>query len=89
MKSHTTHRFRKAFDKLPKAIQQKAREAYRLWQYDPYHKSLKFKQVHETKPVFSVRIGRDWRAVGIMEENNIAWFWTGPHEAYNKLIMQL
>jgi len=89
MTSHTSRRFRDAFQKLPEHIRRKAKEAYRLFKQDPYHKSLKFKQVHPTKPIYSVRIGRDHRAVGTKQDQEIIWFWIGSHEDYNKLIAQL
>ena len=35
----------------------------------------------------SVRIGSDYRAVGIEREPGaILWFWIGPHEQYETLI---
>lgn len=62
MTSHTTARFRKAFKRLPKQIQRQAREAYKLFRQDPYHPSLRFKRVHPTRPIYSVRISVDYRA---------------------------
>ncbi len=70
-------------------IQSKASEAYRLFKQNPYHKSLKFKQVHHTQPIYSVRVGLNYRAVGVKDDNAIIWFWIGSHEDYNKLIAQL
>jgi hypothetical protein len=35
VKSHTTERFREAFGRLPPAVQQRARDAYRLFGGDP------------------------------------------------------
>lgn len=35
----------------------------------------------------SVRIGRDYRAVGILREQGaILWFWIDPHEQYETLL---
>jgi hypothetical protein len=87
--SHTTERFRKALADLPERIRRQAREAYKLFKQDPYHSALRFKQVHPSKPIFSVRIGVDYRAVGIRNEGEIVWFWIGTHEDYDKLISQL
>ncbi len=89
MKSHTTKRFRKTFESLPAHIRQKATDAFRQFQRDPYHPSLHFKQVHATQPIFSVRITHNYRAVGLKNGNTIIWFWIGSHEAYNKLLSQL
>jgi mRNA-degrading endonuclease RelE of RelBE toxin-antitoxin system len=87
--SHTTERFRKAFQKLPPHVQRKAREAYRLWQQDHWHMSLQFKQVHNTKPIYSVRIGIGWRALGVKTDDTIVWFWIGSHADYDNLLAQM
>lgn len=89
MKSYTTKRFREAFLKLPKPIQQQAREAYRLFQQNPHHPSLRFKQVHPARPIYSVRIGRDYRAVGIRHHDEMIWFWIGSHADYERLLSRL
>ena len=89
MISHTTERFRKAFAALPPQIQQQAKEAYRQFQDDPFYPSLRFKRIHSTRPVYSVRINVDYRAVGIQSENEIVWFWTGAHDDYMKLLSRL
>jgi len=70
MQSHTTQRFRKAFEQLPPAVQETARKAYSLWQQDPQHRSLQFKQIHSTKPIYSVRVSRGWRAVGVRQSGH-------------------
>lgn len=89
MKSVTTERFRKAFENLPKEIQEKARKAYNLWKQDNYHPSLHFKQIHYQQSIYSVRAGLSYRALGIKKEETMIWFWIGSHEDYNKLIAQL
>jgi mRNA-degrading endonuclease RelE of RelBE toxin-antitoxin system len=89
MISHTTERFRKAFAGLPKQVRRQAKEAYKQFQKDPFHPGLRFKRVHSTKPVYSVRINIDYRAVGIQEENVTIWFWIGTHDDYAKLLERL
>ena len=56
MNSKTTERFWKCYCELPGTIKKQAKEAYKQFQEDPYYPSLHFKQVHSTRPVFSVRI---------------------------------
>lgn len=85
MKSVTTKRFRAAFANLPPFIQKLARQAYQLFKNDPYHPSLRFKRVHATKPIFSVRVGIHYRAIGIMDGGKVIWFWIGSHAEYDKL----
>ena len=86
MKSHTTERFRKAFERLPEQVRRQAREAYKLFAQNPYHPSLHFKQVHPTRSIYSVRISMEYRALGVQEEGEIIWFWIGSHADYDKLI---
>jgi hypothetical protein len=87
--SHSTERFRAALKQLPKEIRQNAQEAYRLWQQDPQHPSLHFKRIHSTKPIYSVRVGLGWRAVGVRGGDNMVWYWIGSHADYEKLISRL
>jgi hypothetical protein len=71
------------------SVQVKARSAYELWATSPAHPSLRFKKTHPTLPVYSVRIDIDWRAVGIVDHDNIDWFWIGSHVDYEKLLARL
>ncbi len=89
MISHTSKRFRDAFEQLPDEIQKKAREAYRMWKKDPWDKRVRFKQVHRTKPIYSVRIGLGWRALGVKSGNDMIWFWIGSHADYDILLSQM
>jgi hypothetical protein len=89
MKSRTTKRFRKVYQDLPSEVRQQARQAYKLFIKNPNHPSLHFKQVHAIKPIFSVRIGINYRALGVRESEFIVWFWIGSHSDYDKLISRL
>jgi len=86
MKSVTTEKFRKAFSKLPKDVQENARSAYNKWKHTPNNPSTRFKQIHPQKPIYSVRVGLSYRALDIKEEDTMVWFWIGSHEDYNNLI---
>jgi len=86
LKSRRTKRFRDALEALPAATRRQARDAYRLFASNPHHPSLRFKQVHPTQPVFSVRIGRSYRALGVQSGDAIVWFWIGTHAEYDKLL---
>ncbi|WP_089726615.1 hypothetical protein [Candidatus Thiosymbion oneisti] len=88
MNSKTTKQFRKVFSVLPKQIQNQATKAYRQFKEDPWHPSLRLKQIHPSIPIYSVRIGKGYRAVGQRNGNSILWFWIGSHEDYNKLRSQ-
>ena len=86
MKSRTTRRFRRAFDELPDEVKAQAREAYRLFSANPQHPSLRFKRVHPTEPIYSVRITRSHRAIGVLVEDVVVWFWIGSHDDYGRMI---
>ena len=66
MISRTTEKFWKCFEKLPKDIQSKAKSAFLVWRTDPTHPSLYFKKIHNEKPIYSVRIGISYRAIGVV-----------------------
>lgn len=89
MNSRTTERFRKVFEKLSPQIQEQAREAYRLFEQNPQHPSLRFKKIHKSQDIYSVRISRDYRALGVLEGDTIIWFWIGSHADYDQLINNL
>ena len=86
MRSHKNERFDKSFAQLPEHVKRQAREAYRLFKRDPHHPSLRFKQVHPTDPIYSVRVTDDYRALGRREGEDIIWFWIGPHSQYDHLV---
>jgi hypothetical protein len=88
MNSHISARFRKAFAELPADVRKQARQAYRLFMGNPHHPSLRFKSIHPTRPIYSVRIGLGYRAVGIRDEDDIIRYWVGSHADYDKLIRQ-
>ena len=86
MKSRALEQFWDCLDALPAEVRNLAREAFALWQRDPRHPSLHFKSVHARKPIYSVRIGRRWRALGLRHDDAIVWFWIGSHAEYDDII---
>ena len=86
MKSNLTEDFLDHFEKLPEEIKMQARNKYRLWKRNPYHPGLNFKRIHSIQPVYSIRIGRGWRALGLMLDDTVTWFWIGSHADYDRLV---
>lgn len=86
MKSRRTASFRKAFATLPESVREQARVAYRRFQENPNHPGLRFKRVHPSDPIYSVRIGKGFRAVGTLERDVMIWFWIGSHADYDALL---
>ncbi|MCC5634750.1 hypothetical protein LC593_02585 [Nostoc sp. CHAB 5844] len=89
MKSSVTKTFRKQLDQLPASIQEQAAKAYDLWRSDPYHNSLQFKRVSQRQPIYSARVGINYRVLGLLEEGHIYWFWIGTHDEYDELLQRL
>jgi hypothetical protein len=87
--SQLSEDFLACFRQLPEGIKRTARKNYRLWKENPSHPSLEFKRAHTRRPIYSVRVGIGWRALGIREGDSIIWFWIGPHSAYEKFLEQL
>lgn len=85
MKSSTTLDFWKSYSSLPPEIKRKAKAAYRLWQRDPRHPSLRFKKIGD---VWSIRIGGGYRALAILESDTFYWFWIGTHDDYERQCRQ-
>jgi hypothetical protein len=88
MNSRTTAEFRKLFANLPVEVQRQARAAYRRFQQNPHHPGLRFRQVHATEPIYSARVGLHYRAVGLLDGEEIVWFWIGSHADYDALLAQ-
>ncbi len=52
-------------------------EAYQIFRSNPYHPSLHFKRIDPQDPIYSVGIGRRYRALGWYEGDVIRWYWIG------------
>jgi len=89
MMSELTEEFLLAFRSLPPEVRDLARKNYRLWSANPQHPSLQFKRVHQTEPIYSVRVRRGWRALGVLDEDGILWFWIGSHAEYDRILKGL
>jgi hypothetical protein len=79
-------------DRLPRLASRDpgaAQKAYRLFRENPRHPSLQFKKVHNREPVYSVRVTVGYRAVGLLDNDEVAWFWIGSHAEYDRLLNSL
>ena len=86
MNSVLTGDFLACFGALPGEVQEQARRAYRLWRTNPAHPGLRFKLLRGHDGLYSVRVGRGWRALGRLDSGTITWFWIGSHADYDGLI---
>ena len=67
-------------------MQRQSRESYRFFASNPNHPSLDFKRVSQKRPVYSVRISADYRALGVLDRGDIVWFWIGSHQEYDRML---
>ena len=86
LRSFRTSSFRKLFDDLPQGIQRLANQKYQLFRQDPFHPSLEFQQ---KGTVWTVAIGRSYRAVARRRGDELYWVWIGSHEDYNHMLTRL
>jgi hypothetical protein len=86
MKSRTTRQFWKLYHSLPQEVQVQANKAYLLWLDNPAHPGLRFKRVDPEEPIYSIRITRQYRALGVLRGDIIVWFWIGKHDIYDRLL---
>ena len=86
MKSETLKHFWDCFSALPADARRLAQEAFTIWQRNERHPSLHFKRVHPAKPLYSIRVGHRWRALGYRRDDTMIWFWIGSHAEYDKII---
>ncbi|NJL63692.1 MAG: hypothetical protein HC903_19955 [Methylacidiphilales bacterium] len=92
MKSSVTKTFRKQLANLPTSVQEQATKAYVLWQEDAYHNSLQFKLVSQRQPIYSARVGLNYRVLGLLESeesDHIYWYWIGAHDEYDELLKRM
>jgi hypothetical protein len=89
MNSFLMPQFFTLYRTLPESVRQQARQAYALFEQNPHHPSLRFRQVHPTRPIFSVRVGMHYRVVGLRQGDDISWFWIGSHAEYDHLLSEL
>jgi len=84
MKSLTLPSFWVEYRKLNENIRQSTRKTYRLWAENSFHLSLHFKCINTEESIWSVRITRNYRALGILDGDTVTWFWIGSHDDYEK-----
>jgi mRNA-degrading endonuclease RelE of RelBE toxin-antitoxin system len=89
MRSFTTERFRELYRALPDTVREQAREAYQRFKENPGHPGLQFKKVHPRKSVYSARVSRDYRVLGVLDNDEFVWFWIGSHEDNDKILTRL
>jgi Txe/YoeB family toxin of Txe-Axe toxin-antitoxin module len=86
VKSRVRPSFWRAYAALDPRVREAARRAFRLFQEDPGHGSLRFKKLAGFEQIWAVRINEQYRAVGERTGDTIAWVWIGSHNDFDKLL---
>jgi len=79
----TTTRFWKCYEELPDPVRELARKNFEILKKDPRYPSLHFKRIGK---FWSARIGLDYRALAVMDGEDMIWVWIGAHDDYDRLI---
>ena len=58
---------------------------FNLLKVDPARPSLQFKLLGGDR-LYSVRVGLDYRALGLPRKQGVHWFWIGTHAEYDRLV---
>jgi hypothetical protein len=77
-------RFQPLYDALPADVRMAVEKSFALLKQNPKHPSLSFKCLPDD--LWSVRIGRRYRALAIKGDDRFQWFWIGTHGEYDRLI---
>ena len=83
MKHIASRKFWKCYEAIPSEVRELADKNFKLLKADPKHPSLHFKQIGD---IWSVRVGKKYRALGLDKQDTVIWFWIGSHSEYDKLI---
>jgi len=84
MNSATLPSFWDRYRGLDRNLKAQVRKAYRLWHEDPFHPSLRFKCINREENIWSVRVTLGYRALGILDDDTVTWFWVGSHDEYER-----
>ena len=80
MRSHALRSFWRSYEQLPPHVQKLADKNFALFKANPRHPSLGFRK---KGGVYTVEIGRSYRALARERKGHYYWFWIGTHEDYN------
>ena len=82
MTSRALKSFWRCYEQLPAHSQKLADKNFALFKANPRHPSLGFSK---KGAVYTVEIGRSYRALAREHNGHYYWFWIGTHEDYNRV----
>lgn len=89
MTSFLDPEFLDLYRKLPREVRRQARAAYQRFKENPSHPSLRFRRLRTNSPLYSARVNDNYRVLGLLEGDEITWFWIGTHADYDHYLATL
>ncbi|MGH9743076.1 MAG: type II toxin-antitoxin system RelE family toxin [Candidatus Acidiferrum sp.] len=88
MEHRATEGFWRAYQALPREIQNRADKQFSLLKRNPQHPSIQFKKVgaSSSQEMWSARVTLNYRALSLKRADAYLWFWIGDHAGYEALI---
>ena len=83
MRHRASPEFWDALNALSPTVQALAHRAFARLKADPRHPGLHFKRVGR---LWSVRVGRSHRVLGVDAPEGVLWFWIGTHAEYDRIL---
>ncbi len=83
MMHFTTPEFWECYEDCHPTFASSPTRTMRYLKSNPKHRSLRLKKVGQ---YWSARVGLEFRAVAIESDDDLVWFWIGPHDEYERLI---
>ncbi|MDQ3129727.1 MAG: hypothetical protein M3Q99_03065 [Acidobacteriota bacterium] len=83
MKHFASPKFWACYRALPKDVRDLGDKNFEILKVNLKHPSLHFKKIGN---LWSVRVGKHYRALGLDKKDGIVWFWIGSHADYDRLI---
>ena len=85
MNSRGLPEFWEAYRELSPEIKEAARAAFKKFQLDPLHPSLRLERLRSDARFWSVRVTRDYRAVALrLHDDTWVWAWIGSHKDFDR-----
>jgi hypothetical protein len=87
-RNRTSENFRRQYEELQESVQNVVREACKLFDRNPAHRSLRHHELKDTKKgkhvpgSFSVSPTMQHRAIYIPQDGINIWYWIGTHAEY-------
>ncbi len=85
MISRTHGDFWRLYRQLDTRGKRAASSAFKKFQVDPGHPSLRFKKLSGHDNVWTVRVNDSIRAAARRNGDTLQWFWIGSHNDFEKL----